>query len=642
MLRDALIELNTRVFPGSRTDTVPGGVTWWFKQDEIHQATHVHGGPEFLPWHREIVNRLEGLLRQINPQLSLHYWDWTQDPRAIPNANLGNGVSGTLNLFTSDFMGYGGSSPAQLGEPWRSARYYAPGANPHRDGPGGNAADPPAIVSRFVAGSPASPEQDQAIVAADDYPRMRSLLEDVHDSMHGFVNMGGPHISFRDPFVFLLHANVDRLFALWQTQPGESQRLDPNRVYGPETNDARLNRNVEPWSTGHAVDQFGVEHFTRPWFAPESEGVPKTYKDPSIVAPPAYDTPARRHIERSRRDHAPEARGTPAALNLPAFGGNSVVYRDLNGHLDELWQGAGGDRATGDATLLGGAPPAAGDPSIFFEAPSGKLITVFRAGDGNVHGLYWSTGPVGHDNITGSIGAPQAAGEPRGCTMADGISHVIYRSGDSHLHALWWSGGSPAGHDDLTKGLSAPPAAGDPSPWLDTTRGRNHVAYRATDGHVRGLFWNAGPEGHEDLSGFAGAPNAAGDPVAYYLPSHDLHQITYRGVDRHLWEVYCVGEAPVAAWDLTASAGAPPADSDPAVYYSAASDTKHVVYRSADGHLHEIWWAFGAPPTHVDVTVEALAPPAVDRPAALAVDGPNTQHVIYRGADNQIHEITWT
>src|SRR5262245_52394238 len=28
MLRDALIELNTRVYPGSRSDSVPGGVTW--------------------------------------------------------------------------------------------------------------------------------------------------------------------------------------------------------------------------------------------------------------------------------------------------------------------------------------------------------------------------------------------------------------------------------------------------------------------------------------------------------------------------------------------------------------------------------------------------------------------------------------
>ena len=71
-LRDAILEMHRRFYPGNRNETPPGGVSWWFKQDEIHQATHVHGGPEFLPWHRELTNRFEALLRQINPQLSLH------------------------------------------------------------------------------------------------------------------------------------------------------------------------------------------------------------------------------------------------------------------------------------------------------------------------------------------------------------------------------------------------------------------------------------------------------------------------------------------------------------------------------------------------------------------------------------------
>lgn len=295
MLRDALIQLNTRLYPGSRTDVpAPGGVTWWFKQDEIHRVTHVHGGPEFLPWHRELVNRFEALLRQIDPRLSLHYWDWTQDPRAIPNANLGGGLTGPLNLFTSDFMGYGGATRAPIGAPWLIAGYYVPGASPHRDETfPGNPADPPQTVRRSVGEfgtTPASPNQDQAVVAAGDYTTMRNLLGPVHDAMHGFVAMGGAHISFRDPFVFLLHSNVDRLFALWQTQAGVPQRLDPNLVYSPESGDPRLNGNIEPWSTGHSVDQFGVEHFIRPWYAPENEGVPKTYKHPSVVAPPAYDT----------------------------------------------------------------------------------------------------------------------------------------------------------------------------------------------------------------------------------------------------------------------------------------------------------------------------------------------------------------
>jgi Common central domain of tyrosinase/FG-GAP-like repeat len=279
-LRDALIELNRRFFPGSRTDPIPGGVSWWFKQDEIHQATHVHGGPEFLPWHRELVNRLEEMLRQINPGLSLHYWDWTQDPRAIPNGNLGGGRTGTLNLFTPGFMGYGGSSSAAIGEPWFNAGYYVPAAKFYREA-SGNPADPPRTVVRSVAGSPAASAGDNAIVTAVDYPTMRKLLENVHNAMHGFVNMGEQHVSFRDPFVFLLHSNVDRLFARWQLDPAHPERLDPNSVYGSEGSNAGLNNSIRPWS--------GAPPTTRPWASPENQQIAKNYKHPTVVSPPRYD-----------------------------------------------------------------------------------------------------------------------------------------------------------------------------------------------------------------------------------------------------------------------------------------------------------------------------------------------------------------
>lgn len=293
LLRDAFKALTTRTFPGSRTDAVPGGVNWWFKQDEIHQGTHVHGGPEFLPWHREIVNRLEAMLRAFDHRLSLHYWDWTQDPRAIPGANLGGGTTGVLNLFTTDFMGWGGATLEAIGEPWASAGYYVPGASPHRDAVGGTPTDPPQVVRRSVGGSPAAVASDNAVLAATDYAAMRALLEAIHDNMHGFVNMGGQHISFRDPFVFLLHSNVDRLLARWQTDPTHPERLDPATVYGTETNldvlvDGHIqnvNHDVEPWSSGAG----GFSNI-RPWYAPENQGEPHTYKHPSIVAPPCYDT----------------------------------------------------------------------------------------------------------------------------------------------------------------------------------------------------------------------------------------------------------------------------------------------------------------------------------------------------------------
>src|SRR5437868_13587387 len=76
LLVSAIKQLNERLYPGARTDFPAGGVSYWFKQDEIHQATHVHGGPHFLPWHRELCNRFEALLREVDSRLSLHYWDW--------------------------------------------------------------------------------------------------------------------------------------------------------------------------------------------------------------------------------------------------------------------------------------------------------------------------------------------------------------------------------------------------------------------------------------------------------------------------------------------------------------------------------------------------------------------------------------
>lgn len=151
---DALKQLNdnNHKFPGDRNDKpASGGVTFWFKQDEIHQATHVHNGPEFLPWHRELLNRFEEMLRGINPNLSLYYWDWTQDPRKISNANLGEGRTGDLNLFTEGFMGWGGPDKKPIGEPWLSAGYYVPEVRPDRDrDQTENPADPPIEVVRSV------------------------------------------------------------------------------------------------------------------------------------------------------------------------------------------------------------------------------------------------------------------------------------------------------------------------------------------------------------------------------------------------------------------------------------------------------------------------------------------------------------
>lgn len=76
------------------------GVSYWDKQDQIHEGTHNHNGNSFIPWHRELVNRFEKLVQQVNPDMALHYWDWTQDPRATDD-----GQGGVVTLCTDATFG---------------------------------------------------------------------------------------------------------------------------------------------------------------------------------------------------------------------------------------------------------------------------------------------------------------------------------------------------------------------------------------------------------------------------------------------------------------------------------------------------------------------------------------------------------
>ena len=305
-LKDAFIGLHNKFYPGDRGDIPAGHVSFWFKQDEIHQATHVHSFPgfrgiAFLPWHRELVNRFEALLREVDPEVSLHYWDWTTDPNP-------DGGGGAVNLFTSHFMG---TANGDAEEPWLGAGFYDPNANPPRgefegDPSGsGNPVDPPKNLIRAVgAGVPTFPNSDDEIIEAETYPEMRGLLEDNHNFAHGYIGgtIGNPHTSFRDPFVFLLHSNVDRLFALWQLQPGKQWRLDPEQVYGIESNtdvipgapryDPGILTPLDPWA-GNPNNHPAVKR-VRPWATPENEHLSmenrKNSKHPSVVAPPSYDT----------------------------------------------------------------------------------------------------------------------------------------------------------------------------------------------------------------------------------------------------------------------------------------------------------------------------------------------------------------
>jgi hypothetical protein len=169
--------------------------------------------------------------------------------------------------------------------------------------------------------------------------------------------MGGTHVSFRDPFVFLLHSNVDRLFAMWQLT--KADRLNPETVYGVEgVAPSVLDTFIQPWS--------GVPLGTvRPWAPPENQGEPKNYKHPSVVTPPTYDT-------------------------LPKFPTGALLrYEDLTaqgiaGHSDPVMIGGGGWQAF---TFL-----VAGDNGVIYAVnAAGELL---RYEDLSAQGIAGHSDPV--------------------------------------------------------------------------------------------------------------------------------------------------------------------------------------------------------------------------------------------------------
>src|SRR5439155_18160980 len=122
--------------------------------------------------------------------------------------------------------------------------------------------------------------------------------------------------------------------------------------------------------------------------------------------------------------------------------------------------------------------------------------------------------------------------------VSAGVNHVIYRSAaDRHLHELfwWWAGPNPPASRDLTP--NGPVSAGDPAA-LVASDGNNNAIYRSADGHLQKLSWK--------------------------------------------------GSDPVVLQDLTALTNSPTAASNTAAYSVAADGKQHVIYRSANGHLHEL------------------------------------------------------
>ncbi len=201
-----------------------------------------HGGPWFLPWHRAYLLDLERELQAIDPSVSLPYWRFD-----LP----------APNLFHLDFIGVSNSSGRVIFGQNNPLNFWS------TDGLQG--------INRFPRFNTST--QSAFVISEDDtlalggsnnrYRFFRRMEGNPHGPAHtsfiGFVS--SIPTAARDPLFFILHCNVDRLWAKWQWL---KQRFDKtvDDSFDPALprDGHNLGDTMWPWN--------GVTTAPRPGFAP--------------------------------------------------------------------------------------------------------------------------------------------------------------------------------------------------------------------------------------------------------------------------------------------------------------------------------------------------------------------------------------
>ncbi|HSH62431.1 MAG TPA: tyrosinase family protein [Acidimicrobiales bacterium] len=211
-----------------------GGYDTYVRQHEGAMG-HGHSGPAFFPWHREYLLRFERDLQVIDPSVSLPYWDWTAD-----NLN----AAGTESLiWRDDFMG----GPGQ------------PGSGAVTDGPFASWGLRRSSFDIFAF--PGTGGTIAARMASPDYTTFRQI-ESPHGAAHVWVGgfVGNAMIAPRDPVFWLIHANVDRLWAEWIDQHSPTPGFQPFLPLSGATQGHNLNDAMWPWNG--TTNPFGVSPWT--------------------------------------------------------------------------------------------------------------------------------------------------------------------------------------------------------------------------------------------------------------------------------------------------------------------------------------------------------------------------------------------
>ena len=175
----------------------------WNRFAGIHASFCPHGNWYFLPWHRAYLVALENIVRDLagKPDFALPYWDWSADRQLPAVFAVGNPRTNPLN-------------------------HPRPGLEPNTVLPDDMVG--PQVMSRVLA-SPdfeafgSARPRGQNGTGAQWQRRVGAKTElefNPHDGVHGTIggDMAQVAPASRDPIFYLHHANVDRLWAVWNAR----------------------------------------------------------------------------------------------------------------------------------------------------------------------------------------------------------------------------------------------------------------------------------------------------------------------------------------------------------------------------------------------------------------------------------------
>ncbi len=372
------------------------------------------------------------------------------------------------------------------------------------------------------------------------------------------------------------------------------------------------------------------------------------------------------HNPISAKAGAPAANGRPIGFAWEHDKTQHVVYRGQDNQIHELWYKKGLFNAEwkygGALSAMTGAPAAAGDPSAFAWEGDKTQHIVYRGQDNQIHeiwfkkdlsGAKWQYGGA----LSAKTGAPAAASDPFGYAWeGDHTQHVIYRGVDNNIHeifckkniagAKWEYGGA------INAKAIAPAAAGDPSGFAWEQDKTQHIIYRGQDNQIHELWYRHGLMDNSwkyggALSAKTGAPSAASNPMGFSWDGDHTQHVVYRSADNQIQELWFSKSLASAEWKyggaISAKAGAQAGTGDPFGFAWEGDKTQHLLYRTQDNQILELWfrkemfsaeWKNGGA-----LSAMAGAPQAASDPIGFAWEEDKSQHVIYRGQDNQVHEL---